>query len=46
MGETADVTDIGLTQHLRKLTVTTTKDRVEEISLEELTTAWRGTLDW
>jgi phosphoribosylformylglycinamidine synthase subunit PurSL len=46
MDQTADVIDVGLTQHLRKLTVTTTKDRVEEISLEELTSAWRGTLDW
>ena len=44
--DVADVVDIGLTQHLRKLTVTTAKERVLEISLDELTNAWRGTLDW
>jgi phosphoribosylformylglycinamidine synthase len=42
----AEVTAVGLTQHLRKLTVTTAKERVLEFSLEELTNAWRGTLDW
>jgi len=42
----ADVIDLGLVQHLRKLTVTSQKERVLEIGLDELTTAWRGTLDW
>jgi phosphoribosylformylglycinamidine synthase subunit PurSL len=42
----ADVTDFGLVQHLRKLTVTTPKQRVLEIGLDEMTSAWRGTLDW
>jgi phosphoribosylformylglycinamidine synthase len=42
----AGVTGIGLVQHLRKLTVTSTRERVLEIGLEELTNAWRGTLDW
>jgi len=42
----AEVQDLGLVQHLRKLTVTSQKERVLEIGLEELTTAWRGTLDW
>jgi phosphoribosylformylglycinamidine synthase len=42
----ADVIDFGLVQHLRKLTVTSSKERVLEIGLEEMTTAWRGTLDW
>jgi phosphoribosylformylglycinamidine synthase len=42
----ADVQDLGLVQHLRKLTVTSQKERVLEIGLDELTTAWRGTLDW
>jgi phosphoribosylformylglycinamidine synthase len=42
----AEVIEVGLTQHLRKLTVTTAKERVLEISLEDLTNAWRGTLDW
>jgi phosphoribosylformylglycinamidine synthase len=42
----ADVIDLGLVQHLRKLTITSTKERVLEIALDELTSAWRGTLDW
>jgi phosphoribosylformylglycinamidine synthase len=42
----ADVIDVGLVQHLRKLTVTSTKERVLEIGIDELTTAWRGSLDW
>jgi phosphoribosylformylglycinamidine synthase len=42
----ADVTNIGLTQHFKKFTVTTAKERVLEVGLEELTAAWRGTLDW
>ena len=46
LGGGADVTDVGLVQHLRKLTVTTAKERVAEIGLDELTAAWRGTLDW
>ena len=40
------MTDFGLVQHLKKLTVTSEKERVMEIGLDELTTAWRGTLDW
>ena len=35
-----------IVQHLRKLTITSEKGRVLEIGLEELTQAWRGTLDW
>ncbi|HYO11528.1 MAG TPA: AIR synthase-related protein, partial [Tepidisphaeraceae bacterium] len=42
----ADVIDFGLVQHLRKLTVTSEKERVLEVGLEELTQAWSGTLDW
>jgi hypothetical protein len=42
----ADVVEFGLVQHLRKLTVTSTKSRVEEISLDDLVKAWRATLDW
>jgi phosphoribosylformylglycinamidine synthase len=42
----ADVVELGLVQHLRKLTVTSTKSRVEEISLDEMINAWRGTLNW
>jgi phosphoribosylformylglycinamidine synthase II len=39
-------TDFGIVQHLKKLTITNPKQRVLEIGLEELTKAWRGTLDW
>jgi phosphoribosylformylglycinamidine synthase len=46
LGGVADVTDLGLVQHLKKLTVTTEKERVVEIGIEEMTQAWRGTLDW
>jgi phosphoribosylformylglycinamidine synthase len=42
----AETIDFGLVQHLRKLTVTSTKERVLEIGLDEMTRAWRGTLDW
>jgi phosphoribosylformylglycinamidine synthase len=42
----ADVIDFGLVQHLRKLTITSAKERVLELGLDELTHAWRGTLDW
>ena len=42
----AEVKEFGLVQHLRKLTVTSTKERVLEVGIDEMTTAWRGTLDW
>jgi phosphoribosylformylglycinamidine synthase subunit PurSL len=45
-GDVAEVVDFGLVQHLRKLAITNAKERVLEIGLEELTSAWRGTLDW
>ena len=44
--DVADVTSFGLIQHFRKLTITTPKERVLEIGLDEMTAAWRGTLDW
>jgi phosphoribosylformylglycinamidine synthase len=42
----AELIEFGLVQHLRKLTITSEKERVMEISIDELTRAWRGTLDW
>ena len=42
----ADVIDFGLVQHFRKLTITTMRERVTEIGIDEMTQAWRGTLDW
>jgi len=42
----ADVIDLALTTHLRKLTFTTTRDRVTDLSIDEMSQAWRGTLDW
>jgi phosphoribosylformylglycinamidine synthase len=41
-----EVFEIGLVQHLRKLTVTNHRERVLEIGIDEMTAAWRGTLDW
>ena len=46
LGDVAEVKDLGLVQHLKKLTVTTEKERVMEVGIEEMTAAWRGTLDW
>ncbi len=46
MGGVADVIEFGLTSHLQKLTLTTTSQRVTDISIDELTKAWRGALDW
>jgi phosphoribosylformylglycinamidine synthase len=46
LGDAATVTEVGLVQHLRKFTVTSTRERVLEVGLEELTSAWRATLDW
>jgi phosphoribosylformylglycinamidine synthase len=46
VGAHYEVTEIGLVQHLRKLTVTNERERVLEIGVDEMTQAWRGTLDW
>jgi phosphoribosylformylglycinamidine (FGAM) synthase-like enzyme len=46
LGDAVEVTDVGIVQHLKKLTVTTEKERVMEVGIDELTAAWRGTLDW
>ncbi len=46
LGSVAEVTEIGLVQHFKKLTLTTARERVMEIGIEEMTAAWRGTLDW
>lgn len=46
LSSVADVVELGITQHLRKLTITTTKERVTDISIEDMTKAWRKTLDW
>jgi phosphoribosylformylglycinamidine synthase len=42
----SEVVEVGLVQHLRKFTVTSKRERALELSLEQLTEAWRGTLDW
>ncbi|MEO6436160.1 MAG: AIR synthase-related protein, partial [Tepidisphaeraceae bacterium] len=44
--EVADVSYFGLIQNIRKLIVTTPTENVMVIDLDELTRAWRGTLDW
>jgi len=45
-GDVAAVWNVGLVQDRRKLTITNGKEHVLEVGLEELTTAWRGMLDW
>ena len=42
----ADVSNFALVQQLKKLTITSNQQRILEIGLDELTAAWRGTLDW
>jgi len=42
----AEVTEIGRTQQVPTLTITSTRDHGTEIRVDELTAAWRGTLDW
>jgi len=46
LGDSAEVIEFGLTTHLQKLTLTTASTRVTDLSIDDLTTAWRGTLDW
>jgi phosphoribosylformylglycinamidine synthase subunit PurSL len=46
VAEAADVTEVGVTQKPSKLTIKTANEPALEIGLAELTTAWRGTLDW
>ena len=36
LGEVADVIELGLTQHLAKFTLTTTSQRVDDVTIEEL----------
>jgi phosphoribosylformylglycinamidine synthase len=40
------LSEFGLLQDLGKFTVVSARQRGMEIGLEELTSAWRGTLDW
>ncbi len=42
----ARVSDFGRVQAQKTLVVTSAKERVSVLSLEEMTAAWRGTLDW
>jgi len=42
----ARISDFGLVQDLHQLTIANAQQRLLEIGLEELTSAWRGTLDW
>ena len=42
----ATVTELGITQAYTKLTLTTEQTRVTDITIADLTAAWRGTLDW
>ncbi|MGN6505764.1 MAG: phosphoribosylformylglycinamidine synthase subunit PurL, partial [Tepidisphaeraceae bacterium] len=42
----ADVIELGITQGYAKLTLTTEQTRTTDITVADLTAAWRGTLDW
>jgi phosphoribosylformylglycinamidine synthase len=42
----ANITDLGLTQAAANLTLTTDQTRVTDVPIDEMTKAWRGTLDW
>jgi phosphoribosylformylglycinamidine synthase len=44
--DAVEVSDFGIVHGFKKLTITTQKERVTDISIEELTNAWRGMLDW
>jgi phosphoribosylformylglycinamidine synthase len=46
LAASAVVSDIGVVQQSKKFSVASAKERIGEIPLDELTTAWRGTLDW
>jgi phosphoribosylformylglycinamidine synthase len=42
----AEINDFGIVQSSPKFTFNADSDRVLEIGVDELTAAWRGTLDW
>ena len=42
----AEVTELGITQGFKRFTLTTEKTHVTDIAVDDLTSAWRGTLDW
>lgn len=46
LGDVAEIVDAGITQPQPVLTLTSVKKTTFDIPVEELTTAWRGTLDW
>ncbi|MDB5326516.1 MAG: purL 2 [Phycisphaerales bacterium] len=41
-----EVIELGITQGFKRLTLTTEKTHVTDIAVDDLTAAWRGTLDW
>ena len=42
----ADVIELGITQGFKRFTLTTEKTHVTDVAVDDLTSAWRGTLDW
>ncbi|MGC4032322.1 MAG: phosphoribosylformylglycinamidine synthase subunit PurS [Tepidisphaeraceae bacterium] len=42
----AEVIELGITQGFKRFTLTTEKTHVVDIAVDDLTAAWRGTLDW
>lgn len=41
-----EVIELGITQGFKRLTLTTEKTHVTDLAVDDLTAAWRGTLDW
>ncbi|HEX8325642.1 MAG TPA: AIR synthase-related protein, partial [Tepidisphaeraceae bacterium] len=41
-----EVIELGITQGFKRLTLTTEKTHVVDLAVDDLTRAWRGTLDW
>lgn len=46
LDSTADIVNVGVFQHLPRLSVIRKGRVVWDVPVEDLTTAWRGTLDW
>ena len=41
-----EVTELGITQGFKRLTLTTENTHVTDLAVDDLIAAWRGTLDW
>ena len=46
LSDRGTVLELGITQGFKRLTLTTEKTHVTDLAVDDLTRAWRGTLDW